>query len=99
MNDSPKKSDSENENHHELIPVKVNSGDSEDETIDIQSAIKKFSNSSKFDKMMEESLSSLLKSKNCLSIEQDTLDQASINGTPIQILGGNTLKKVTISLN
>ena len=92
MKDSTKKSDSENENHQELLPVEINSGDPKNETIDNESAKKNLPNSSKFIKMMEESLSLLLKSKICVRIEQDTLDQANINGTPIQILGGDTLK-------
>ena len=99
MNESSKKlgevcekANSEIKKIQKLIAIAVNLDDSQDETVDNITARKNVSNTSKFSKMMKETLVFLLKSQNSPRIEQDTIGQASINRVPIQIMGVNSLK-------
>ena len=84
---------SENENNQEIVPVKFESEDSEDENIDKKIGIKALPNSFKFSKQMPNTISKLMSSKNSLKIDQDERTGGpSINGIPILILGGDSWK-------
>ena len=84
---------SENENSQEIVPVKVESEDSEDENIDKKIGIKALPNSFKLSKKMLNTIGKLMSSKNSLKKDQDErTGGASINGIPILLLGGDSWK-------
>ena len=71
MNESPENSeekiertDSENENHQELVPIEIDSDNSEYENDNTKPHIGAFLNSSKFSKLKTENLGTLLRSHN-----------------------------------
>ena len=65
LSDLIKKSNSENENNQEVVPVEI---ESEDEKI--RSNPRALPNSSKFSATMTETLGALMNSKNCLKLKQ-----------------------------
>ena len=82
-----KESTSEKDNIQDIIPVEI---DSEDDNI--RSNIRTFPNSNKFSSNTMETSGALTKSKNSLKLLQDDSGRASILGSPINILGGDTIQ-------
>ena len=73
------------------MPVEVELEDSEDENIDYKIGIKALPNSFKLSDLMKITIGNLRSSKNSLRIDQDRrTGGASINNTPVLILGGDS---------
>ena len=81
-----KKSNSENENNQEIVPVEI---ESEDENI--QTNLRALPNSSMFSDQMTKTLGRLMSSANSLKIIS-TSSGASILGVPIHTLGGDRIQ-------
>ena len=86
LGDVIKKTNSENENNQEIVPVEI---ESEDENI--QSNLRALPNSSMFSDQMTKTLGRLMSSANSLKIIS-TPSGASILGVPIITLGGDKLR-------
>ena len=83
----------ENEINQEIVPVEVELEDSEDENIDNNYDMKALPNNLKFSDLVKNTIGKLMSSKNSLGIDQDRrTGGASINNTPILILGGESWK-------
>ena len=88
-----KESISENENNQEIVPVEINSEDSEDENMQNKIGIKALPNSFKFSDLMKNTIGKLISSKMSLRVDQDKrTGGASINGIPVLIFGSDSLK-------
>ena len=88
-----KESNSENENNQEIVAVENELEDSEDENIDNKIGIKALPNSFNFSDLMKNTKGKLMSCKNSLKKDQDVgTGGASINGTPILIFGGDSMK-------
>ena len=86
-------SNSENELNQEIVTVEVELEDSEDENIDNKTGIKALPKSFKFGDLMKNTIGKLMSSKNSSRIDQDRrTGGASINNTPVLILGGDSCK-------
>ena len=86
-------SNSENENNQEIVPVEMNSEDSEDEKIENKIGIKALPNSFKFSNLLKNTIGTFMSSKNSLRIDQEKrTGGASLNEIPVLIFGGHLLK-------
>ena len=86
-------SNSENENNQERVPVEINAEDSEDEKIENKIGMKVLPSSFKFSNLMKNTIGKLMSSKNFLRRDQGKrTGGASINGIPLLIFGGDSLK-------
>ena len=91
--DVKSKSNSENEINQKIVPVEIDSVDSEDENIDNKIGTKALPNSFKFSNLMKNTLGKLMSSKNSLGIDQDErTGGASINEVTLLILGSDSWK-------
>ena len=86
ISDVIKKSNSENENHQEIIPVEI---ESQDETI--QTNLGPIPNSSIFSDLLSKTLGRLMSSLNSLEMKPFP-SGATILGVPIHTLGGDKLR-------
>ena len=88
-----KEPNSGNENNQEIVPVENNSEDSEDENIGNKIGIQALPNSFKFSDLMKNTTGKIMSSKNSFKIDQDERTRgASINGIPVLIFGGDSMK-------
>ena len=93
MSEIIKEYNSEKENIQEVVPVETISEDSEDENIGSEIGMKALPNSFKFSDLMKNTIGKLMSSKNSLKVDQDErTGGASINGIPLLIFGGNSMK-------
>ena len=88
-----KESNCEKEKNHETVPVEIDSEDSENENKDNKIGIKALPSSFKFSDLMKNTIGELMSSKNSSKTNQDErTGGASINGTPVLIIGGDSMK-------
>ena len=87
-----KKSDRQDENQQELVPLEVNLNDSEDELENIVSNIQALPNNSLFSELMTKTLGAIKVRPNSLSIKP-TPSGANVVNTPIYALGGDTIRR------
>ena len=86
LGDVIKKSNSENENNQEIVPVEIESQDE-----NIQTNLRALPNSSMFSDQMTKTLGRLMSSANSLKIKP-TPSGATILGVPIITLGGDRIQ-------
>ena len=75
-----------------IVPVKIDSVDSEEENMDIANTIRAFPNSSNFSNQLIGTIGSLMKSRFSSGLTQDVSSTPICLGAPNQTLAANTIK-------
>ena len=86
-----RKPDFEKENTQEIVPVEIDSVNSEDEIEDIQSDIRTLPNGSNFTPQITKSLGALMQTFSSISIKP-TASGARYLNNPIYTMGGDTIR-------